>query len=209
MTFSEYCTYVRKRGYFSVRLSDNRSQPGISDTACDWVLEKWLVPILSVCESSFVYRIVFQDRPYDVTPPPRSSKPILLGRTMQRVELEGKAMLGREHRNYMAWALRHATVAVCVPFERLPSNALAKECWDPGILTNLGAIVSRGSLELARRAGAKKTMCFLFSRDSYAISCHVFGPPKDLLGFYKRCVINCRFILKGLERELKSVRSTK
>ncbi len=206
MTFSEYSECIKTRGYFSLRLDDNRAQLGVTDNACDLVLSKWLIPLLEVCERVFVYRLVFKDGSYDATTSPRDAKPAVLSKTTTRVELDAKAMLTDRYGKYWAWALRHATIVVCIPQMQVPMEALAKECWDPGILMNLGAVVPSRSIQLAKHEAKEGKVCCVFSRDSYSISSHIFAPTKELLNFYKYSVMNCRFILKGLERELKPVR---
>src|SRR5436190_985440 len=100
MTFSEYCEYVKAYRRFSVALGDNRVKPEISDSACDFAFDKWLVPLLTVAERAYVYRRIYKDRPYDSTPPPRGSKPVVLTKTPVRAELDAMAMLLREQRKY-------------------------------------------------------------------------------------------------------------
>lgn len=208
MIFQEYCEQVERYGYFSVELGDNRVQPAIADGACDFVTDKWLTPLIAVAERAYLYRRVSKTAPYDATPPPRGSRPVLARRST-RVELDTRAVLLSEHRRYLHWALRHANMVLVVPTAHVPTEAIATESWDPGILTNLEAVAARGAKEFARCEIAKRKACFLFSRDSYTISCHIFAPPKELLRFYECFVLNCRFVLKGLEQELAPMRRKK
>lgn len=173
MTFSEYAEYVRRKGYFSVQLNDHRGQSGLTDAACELVFEKWLIPLLSVCQGAHVYRKIYRDRPYDATPPPRSPRPVQLSRTNIRTELDGKAMLDKKYASYWTWALKHANATLCISRDKFPVEELAKECWDPGILTNLRATVAGGAIQLAKREVAKQNVCCVFSRDSYSIECHI------------------------------------
>ena len=206
MTFSQYCEYVRRFGQFSARLGDNRTELRIPDAACELVIDKWLTPLLTVAKSVYIYRRTSKDRSYDVTPPPRGSKPVIMAKTIARIELDAKPMMAMEQRKYWWWALRHANITVVVPVDRVPVEALARESWDPAILTNLGAVVARGSIDLAKREATKENACFIFARSSADVRCHIFAPTRELLKFYECFVVNCRFILKGLERELMPVR---
>ena len=206
MTFSEYREYVRKFGHFCVRLGDNRTELRIPDAACELVIDKWLTPLLTVARSVYIYRRTSKDHPYDVTPPPRGSRPAILTKTVVRMELDAKRMLAVELRKYWWWALRHTNITLIVPPDAAPVEMLAKESWDPAILTNLGAVVARGSIELAKREAKKENACFIFYHMSSDVHCNIFAPSRELLKFYECFVVNCRFILKGLERELMPVR---
>jgi len=206
MKFAKYAEHIRQLGHFSVQLNDHRGQTGLTDGICEIVTEKWVYPLLALSQGAYIYRKVSKDRPYDATPPPRSVKPAVLSKTPVRTELDPKSVLGREYFQYWAWALRHANVTLCVGSRNFPVEALAKECWDPTILLNLGAVVAGGAIQLAKRQTVKKHVCCVFSHDSYSIDCHIFAPPEDLLAYYECFVMNCHFILKGLERDLLPLR---
>lgn len=207
MTFAEYSDHVKQKGYFSVQLNDHRGQSGLTDEACELVLKKWVKPLLAVCQNSYIYRRLSKNRPYDSTPPPTSPRPFVLSKTTVRTELDSNRMLDSKFDRYWVWALKHANITLCIPKDRFPIEGLAKECWDPTILMNLGTVVAAGSIQLGKREATKQIICSVFSHDSYSIQSHVFAPEKYLLDLYKRCVLNCRFILKPLERDLMPVRN--
>lgn len=209
MTFFEYCENVRKYGHFSVRLGDNRTELRIPDAACELVIDKWLTPLLSVAQSVYIYRKTSKVHAYDVTPPPRGSKPAVLTKTAVRIELDAKPIMAVEQRKYWWWALRHTNITVIVPPDAVPVEALAKESWDPAILTNLGAAAARGSIELGKREAKKQNACFIFYPMSSDLYCNIFAPTRELVEFYEYFVVNCRFILKRRERELMPVREKK
>jgi hypothetical protein len=207
MTFSEYSENVKNYGYFSVDLGDNRARPDITDEVCEIILDKWLIPLMSVSQNVFIYqrKSAYSE---EVTPPPKHLAPIVLGKTEARIELDHSKMPISKYRSYWYWAMRHRNrnITLVIPKDKFHVELFAKESWDPSILTNLAVVVARGSIQLARRVVAQQNVCCILSRESYNLECHIFAPPTDLLNYYKSFVVNCRFVSKGLERELISVR---
>jgi hypothetical protein len=205
MNFSEYCEYVRKYGHFHVALGDNWTKLEITDDACDLIFDRWLTPLIMAAEEVWVYRMVYKSGSRDVTPPPRRPKAIILTRVGADVKLDAKAMLADKYRAYWHWALLHTNITVLISSATMDGfaiEALAKESWDPAILTNLDAVATRGAIELAKREAAKQKVCFLFTHQSYNVECHMFAARPRLLQMYRCFVLNCGFVMKGLKQEL-------
>ena len=204
-----YVTSAKRHGHFMVSLGDNSTHPGISDEACRMSYTTWLLPLLMVSQRAFIYRRMSKTRPFDVTPPPRSPKPVVLGKTSVRSELDVPKVLNQKLDAFWAWGFRHANIVLCIPEAKFPIGTLANQCWNPAILTNLGAVVARGALSLAKREALRQCVCCIFRKDSYNISVVIFPPRKRLRGLYDDFASNCKFTFKDLERDFKSLRKRK
>lgn len=206
MTYNEYKAIIGKYGHFSLRLDNNNKVPIISDDTCILVNKQWLIPLAENCENVYVYRRKYKDRTFDVTPPPKWKIPVAVSKTSVRVEHSAKSITSLEYFDYWAWALRHLNIVFTFKTKKFPINLVAKQCWDPGILMNPSAVMARGSIELAKREIVSNNTCIIFNNDAYSIHVEVYAPKIYLLKYYEIFVINCKFILKGLEKELKTIR---
>ena len=198
MSLAEYKKLVTKYGYFTVRLDDNRIDNALQNEKLKDIVSHWVEPLLKQCLAVYLYHNQY------LTPPPKNVRPIIISRTRARLRVDSSKMLGERYLNFWTWVLsaRNMGIVLDVNIDLIP--ALASRSWDPSILTNLGAVIPRGLIILAKREVAKNKMVWVFSRDSYSVYVNAFVPRQQLLDCYELFVKNSRFILKGLERELKS-----
>jgi len=207
--YQKYAKRVCAGGNFLVTLTNNRTQLYPSDDEYVAVFQDWIVSILKASQDAetFVYQRRSKTRSFDVTPPPRSPKPIIMGKTSARVQLDAGKMINLEHREYWLWALRHRNIVVCIPEQNFPSNTLSPKCWNPAILTNLGAVLANGAIQLAKRyVSKKKCVCFIFRGNSSNVTVTIFAPQSRLLQLYEQFVLNCQFTHPAFEREFAEIR---
>lgn len=204
-----YASYVQKCGHFLVSLTDNRSGLRLPDEDYNRILDEWITPLSLVSNRVFVYQRRSKTRPFDVTPPPRSPKPLVISRTPVRVELDFRKMSVPKYREYWLWALRHRNIVFCFGEDNFPITLLAAKCWNPAILLNLGAVIASGAIKLAKRYSLKNNVCCIVRGNSSDVTSVVFAPRKKLAELYKQVVINCQFTHPAFEREFAAFRRQK
>lgn len=207
MTYSEYSGLVKRAGHFCVTLGDNQTPGVIGDKICELVFDKWLIPLLAVSSSVFIYqRSSGHDVSEEITPPPKGLEPVLLGKTQTRLELDPFQLMNQKYRPYWFWAMRHRNknITLVVPKDKFPLKLLAKHSWNPDVWGTLGAVAAGGSIQLSRREATKENVTCIFIRQPSELMCNISPPKTELGNYFKHFVANCQ-ISKDVELEYKPV----
>ncbi len=205
-SFEYYRERIRKSRHFEVGLDGTWGDPSLEEAALNDVLHNWLAPLVDVASNIFILRADWGDDS-DCTPSPRTKQPRTIRRAKDLLEVRSQEANISLQEKYWRWALRHRIVIFKVAPERFPINSLAKECWDPVLVTNLGVILGANGLGFAKfHAFRGKAIVCSATWTSSGFMASLLAPDSDLLALYEACVLNCRFMRKGLEEELMPYR---
>ncbi len=204
-TFGYYLSQVARYGYFQVRLDDNWGAVSVSDEACKQAAEKWLTPLLTSAEQTHIFQRL--GGCIDVTPAPRTKRPVVINRTKSSFEIELSSVDVASQQRFWTWALRHRKIFIVIPLKRFPLESLATECWDPGILTNVSVAVGANTLAFARHQSqsARNLVC-VFTTMGGSLYVELFSRYGVLARLFEGFVLHCRFLNKGLAKELMPYR---